>query len=128
MKAEKRKKHKTKKAENKDNDDGDDQLKLEDVISLGGTQVSIFLCHLYLMQKIETQHIKATTIVKKIGIKVKDIDVLQSVNWNRIDYIYKRKVATEMHKIVKGTEGHRLSDMFETKSAKEEVCSCRLRD
>ena len=71
-----------------------------------------------LMQKIETQHIKATRIVKKIGIKVKDIDVLQSVNWNRIDYIHKRKVTTEMHKIVKGTEGHRLSDMFETKVSK----------
>ena len=71
-----------------------------------------------LMQKTETQHIKATRIVKRTGIKVKDIDVLQSVNWNRIDYIYKRKVATEMHKIVKGTEGHRLSDMFETKVSK----------
>ena len=46
------------------------------------------------MKKIEIQHIKATRIVKKIGIKVKDTDVLQSVNWNRIDYIYKRKVAT----------------------------------
>ena len=42
MKAEKRKKHKKKKAENKENDDSDDQFKLEDVISLGGTQVSIF--------------------------------------------------------------------------------------
>ena len=41
-----------------------------------------------------------------------------SCNWNRIDYIYKRKVAIEMHKIVKGTEGHRLSDMFETKVSK----------
>ena len=40
---------------------------------------------------------------------------LQSVNWNRIDYIYERKVATKMHKIVKGTGGHRLREMFEMK-------------
>ena len=70
------------------------------------------------MQKIEIQQIKATRIVKKIGIKVNDTDFLTSVNWNRIDYIYKRKVATEIYKIVKGTEGHRLRDMFETKVRK----------
>ena len=71
-----------------------------------------------LMEKIEIQHIKATRIVKKIGIKINDTEVLQRVNWNRIDYIYKRKVATEMHKLLKGTEGHRLRDMFETKVSK----------
>ena len=47
----------------------------------------------------------------KMGPYIK-LNVLRSVNWNRIDHIYKRKVATEMHKIVTGTEGHRLSDIL----------------
>ena len=50
------------------------------------------------MQDIEMQHMEATRIVKKIGIKVKETDVLQSVNWNGIDYTYKRKVATKCMK------------------------------
>ena len=79
------------------------------------------------MQKIEMQHLKATRIVKNIGIKVNDTDVLQSVNWNRIDYIYKRMVATEMYKIVKGTEGHRLRDMLETKVSKRRGLPVQVR-
>ena len=80
-----------------------------------------------LMEKIEIQHIKAARIVKKIGIKVNDTEILQRVSWNRIDYIYKRKIVTEIHKLLKETEGHRIR-AFEKKSAKEEVFNYKLRD
>ena len=53
-----------------------------------------------LMQDIEIQHMKVIWILKKIGIKVKETDVLKSVNLNGIDHISKRKVATKMHEIL----------------------------
>ena len=53
--------------------------------------------------------------MKKIGTKINNIEVLKRVNWNRINYIYKRRVATEMHETVKETEGYRLRKMVETK-------------
>ena len=79
------------------------------------------------MQKIEIKHIKATRVVKKMGIKVNDNDALQSVNWNRIDQIYKRKVATEMPKIVMGADGDRIKDMFETKVGKGRGMQLQIR-
>ena len=39
---------------------------------------------------------------------MKDVEVIQRASWNNIEYIYKRKIAVEMYKIIKGEEGHRL--------------------
>ena len=46
--------------------------------------------------------------MRKTNEKVKDVEVLQRANWNNIKYIYKRKIAVEMYKIVMGAEEHRL--------------------
>ena len=72
-------------------------------------------CSNNLLQKIECQHIKAAKIVRKTNEKVKDVEVLQRENWNNMEYIYKRKVAVEMYKIVKGAEGRRLKGMYTIK-------------
>ena len=42
-------------------------------------------CSKNLLQKIECQHIKAARTVRKTNEKVKDVEVLQRVNWNNID-------------------------------------------
>ena len=72
-------------------------------------------CSNNLLQKIECQHIKAARLVRKTNEKVKDVEVLQRANWNNIEYIYKRKIAVEMYKIVKGAEEHRLEGMYTIK-------------
>ena len=43
------------------------------------------------------------------------MEVIQRASWNNIEYIYKRKIAVEMYKIVKGEEGHRLKGMYTIK-------------
>ena len=58
---------------------------------------------------------KAARLVRKTNEKVKDVEVLQRANWNNIQYIYKRKIAVEMYKIVKGAEEHRLEGMYTIK-------------
>ena len=75
-------------------------------------------CSNNLLQKIECQHIKAARLVRKTNEKVKDVEVLQRANWNNIEYIYKRKIAVEMYKIVKGAEDHRLEGMYTIKCNK----------
>ena len=71
-------------------------------------------CSKNLQQKIEYQHIKAARTVMKLNETVRDVEVLQRASWNNIEYIYKRKIAVEMYKIVK-EKGHRLEGMYTTK-------------
>ena len=72
-------------------------------------------CSKNLLQKIECQHITAARTVRKTNEKVKDIEVFQRASWNNIEYIYKRKIAVELYKIIKRAEGHRLEEMYTIK-------------
>ena len=55
---------------------------------------------------------RAARIIKRISKTVKDHDVLKLVNWQNIVYIYKRRIASEMYKVVHSPASHRLQDLF----------------
>ena len=58
-------------------------------------------CSYNVFEKIEKQHARATKLIKNIPRKNERNRVLEIVGWDPIIYIYKRKVATEMCKILK---------------------------
>ena len=69
-------------------------------------------CSDALFTQLENQHIRAARTVYKIPEKVCTHDVLRTVKWQNLGYIYKRRLASEMFKIVKDPGNHRLSSYF----------------
>ena len=61
---------------------------------------------------IEKQHIRAARIIKRIPKTVEDHDVLKLANWQNVAHIYKRRIASEMYKVVHSPASHRLQDLF----------------
>ena len=55
-------------------------------------------CSPSLMSDIEKIHQRAAGIIHKIPKSIPDNEVLHTVNWDEIDYIYKRKIIVLMHK------------------------------
>ena len=51
-------------------------------------------------EKIEKQHVRATKIIKSIPKSVERNRTLEKAGWDPIIYIYKRRVAIEVHKIM----------------------------
>ena len=52
----------------------------------------------------------ADTIIWKSGLRL-----FAKAIWNNIEYIYQRKIAVEMYKIIQGKDEHRLGRMYTTK-------------
>ena len=69
-------------------------------------------CSDALFTQLENQHIRAARIMYKVPEKVCNHDVLRTVKWQNLGYIYKRRLASEMFKIVKDPGNHRLSSHF----------------
>ena len=69
-------------------------------------------CSDALFTQLENQHIRAARTIYKIPEKVCTHDVLRTVKWQNLGYIYKRRLASEMFKIVKDPGNHRLSSYF----------------
>ena len=65
-----------------------------------------------IFDNIVKQHIRAARIIKRIPKTVKDHEVLKLANWQNIAYIYKRRIASEMYKVVHSPASHRLQDLF----------------
>ena len=59
-------------------------------------------CSQNVFEKIEKQHARAAKLIKNIPRKTERKRVLETVRWDPIIYIYKRKVATEMYQILEG--------------------------
>ena len=60
----------------------------------------------------ENQYIRAARIMYKVPEKVCNHNVLRTVKQQNLGYIYKRRLASEMLKIVKDPGNHRLSSHF----------------
>ena len=50
--------------------------------------------------KIEKQHFRAAKIIYRLPRHVENEHVLAAVKWQSTSYIYKRRVAIEMHKVM----------------------------
>ena len=55
-------------------------------------------------KRVEKQHIRAANVIYRLNKSIKDEDVLAAVNWQDLGYIYKRKIAIEMHKVTFDTK------------------------
>eukprot|EP00112_Aurelia_sp_Birch-Aquarium-sp1_P011966 Seg2511.8 transcript_id=Seg2511.8/GoldUCD/mRNA.D3Y31 product="hypothetical protein" protein_id=Seg2511.8/GoldUCD/D3Y31 len=66
------------------------------------------------LTKIEKQHIRAAKIVHRLLRHVKNEDALAAVKWQSLSYIYKRRIAVEMHKVT-FDERSRLSMQYHLK-------------
>ena len=64
------------------------------------------------LQKVENQHIRAARLIKNIPRTVDSNKVLEMACWKNLGYMYNRKVATEMYKIIKGKGELALKDQF----------------
>ena len=69
-------------------------------------------CSPAIFDNIEKQHIRAARIIKRIQKTVKDHEVLKLANWQNIAYIYKRRIASEVYKVVHSPASHRHQDLF----------------
>ena len=69
-------------------------------------------CSDALFTQLENEHIRAARIIYKVSEKVCNHNVLRTVKWQNLEYIYKRRLASEMFKIVKDSGNHRLSSHF----------------
>ena len=70
-------------------------------------------------EKIEKQHVRATKLIKNIPRKIESNRVLEIAGWDPIIYIYKRKVAIEMYKILEEGYKQRLGSGFRKSKIKE---------
>ena len=59
-------------------------------------------CSPSLMKDIERIHVRAAKIIHRSPKHISDEDVLEAAKWDKIEYIYKRKVLSKMHKIFCG--------------------------
>ena len=50
-------------------------------------------------KRVEKQHIRVAKIIYILNTSIKDENVLKAANWQDLSYIYKRKIAIEMHKV-----------------------------
>ena len=76
-------------------------------------------CSQNVFKKIEKQHARAAKIIKNIPRKTERNRVLEIVGWDPIIYIYKRKVATEMYKILGERYEQRQGSGFRKSKVKE---------
>ena len=65
-------------------------------------------CSDALFIQLENQHIRAARIIYKVPEKVCNHNVLRTVIWQNLGYIYKRRLASEIFKIIKYLGNHRL--------------------
>ena len=75
-------------------------------------------CSDALFTQLENQHIRARRIIYKVPEKVCNRNVLRTVKWQNLGYIYKRRLASEMFKIVKDPGNHRFSSHFTVRKTK----------
>ena len=83
-------------------------------------------CSPAIFDNIEKQYIRAARIIKRIPKTVKDHEVLKLANWPNIAYIYKRRIASEMYKVVHSPASRRLQDLFkivETRTKEREAAT-----
>ena len=59
-------------------------------------------CSPSLMKDIERIHVRAVKIIHRLPRHISDEDALEAAKWDKIEYIYKRKVLSKMHKIFYG--------------------------
>ena len=59
-------------------------------------------CSPFLMKDIERIHVQAAKIIHLLPKHISDEDALQAAKWDKIEYIYKRKVLSKMHQIFYG--------------------------
>ena len=68
-------------------------------------------CSIPLFNELEKQHPRASRVVHKMPENIKEHDILKLANWQDLSYIYKRRISTEMYKVVQGEES-RLRHLF----------------
>ena len=85
-------------------------------------------CSDTLFTQLENQHIRAARIIYKVPEKVCNHDVLRTVKWENLGYIYKRRLAPEMFKIVKDPGNHRLSSHFTIRETERKGNNWLLRE
>ena len=56
-------------------------------------------CSQALMSQLERIHARAAKLIHKLPKNISDEKALLNVNWDRLDYIYKRRMLTIMHKV-----------------------------
>ena len=59
-------------------------------------------CSPFLMKDIERIHVRAAKIIHRLPKHISDEDALEAAKWDKIEYIYKRKVLSKMHRIFYG--------------------------
>ena len=59
-------------------------------------------CSQALMSQLERIHARAAKLIHKLPKNISDEDALLNANWDRLDYIYKRRMLTIMHKVCHG--------------------------
>ena len=69
-------------------------------------------CSDALFTQLENQYTRAAKIIYNVPENVCNHNVLRTVKWQNLGYIYKRRLASEMFKIVKDPGNHRLSSHF----------------
>ena len=66
-------------------------------------------CSPSLMKDIKRIHIRAAEIIHRLPKHISDEDALKAAKWDKIEYIYKRKVLSKMHKIFYGVDAQKHS-------------------
>ena len=69
-------------------------------------------CSETLFTQLENQHIRTARIIYKVSEKVCNHNVLRTVKWQNLGYIYKRRLASDMFKILIDPGNHILSSHF----------------
>ena len=68
-------------------------------------------CSIPLFDELDKQHLRAARVVHKMPENIKEDDILKLANWQDLSCIYKRRISTEMYKVVQGEES-RLRHLF----------------
>ena len=68
-------------------------------------------CSTPLFNELEKQHLRVARVVHKMPENMKEHDILKLANWQDLSYTYKRRISTEMYKVVQGEES-RLRHLF----------------
>ena len=80
-------------------------------------------CSMGAMTGIERIHRTAARIIHKLDTNIPSDQVLQVAKWDSVDYMYKKRLITLMHRVKAGTINPRISSFFE-----EENCRYNLRN
>ena len=59
-------------------------------------------CSQVLMSQLERIYARAAKLIHKLPKNISDEEALLNANWDRLDYIYKRRMLTIMHKVCHG--------------------------